>query len=929
MRRFVVAMSALALSVVTAGAVDAQITLVPGPTQLVPASPQYIATADFDRDGRQDIAVNDQTTSKVTVLLSGADRQFKNVITFSVGIGPRAIVTGDINGDTFPDIVALAAGTRGYYIYGNGNGTFQTPLPFQIGTTAVDVAIGNFDNQKGNDLAVTNLAINSVIVLLNQGGNKGFGTGIPYPAGKSPRALVTGDLNADGFDDIVVVNSAPIAAGAVSVLMNTTHGTFGAPTSFVVGPGPKSVVLGDFNGDGAPDIAVLNAGITSTLNFFSVSILLNQTQMVNGQRVGTGFFSLQPPVTVTCPSNIGGILIACTPNDLTTGDFNNDGLLDFGVSFFTRPLVPGQAATAGLISAYQGSGDGGFAFATSVPVGLNPQGIIGADLTGDGVDDIGAAEQGSRSVQILRSIAPPKSAVGSFCVADGGCSTGACVDNVCCATPSCPLHEFCNIPGSEGHCSPPNGNGGRCDSAQQCVSGFCVDGFCCGSASCPTGQFCNTGECQLPSPPGAPCASVDAGDQCQTGFCVDRVCCSTATCPLGESCNIPGSEGTCAALNALGVPCTDRAQCDSGNCTDGVCCDSNACPFGQVCNLSGQEGTCASPPSPTVTPTATPTATLTVTVTPSLTPTFTPTPQPNGAPCASGAQCVSGSCADATCCDLPAGMAQCPAGQRCDITGFAGTCTTPVPTAGECRKDSDCQSGNCDQSTVPPSCGAPKTATPDPTATATATATPQGPGGPCGVDADCEVGLLCNSDEFVCCSSRTCPFGESCAVPGSLGSCAVVPTPTPTKLSGAQQCNTPAPGDTNPCEDGLLCNPDNGVCCETENCPDGQRCDIFGFPGQCMDPLPADEACDKNTDCVPPLGCFNGFCEPFPTSTPTLIPTALGTATPAFSVTQTRSGGCSIGDGQDVSGLWLLGGLSLAIWARRRRLVHASRSRGQ
>jgi hypothetical protein len=263
----------------------------------VPAWTQYIAAADFDRDGRADLIVNDGVSNEVTVLLSGADRQFKSLIGTVVGRNPAAIATGNLNGDQFPDIavVAPANGRTVFYLYGKGDGTFTKPLSVSAGTLAQGVAIGNFDGRDNDDIAVSNLLNNLVVLLLNKGGGKGFSVQGVYPAGRGPKVLAPADLNGDGFDDLVATNtsSIPSSAGTVAVLLNS-HGSFGSPTFYTVGPSPKSIGLGDFNGDGAPDIAVLNAGPSGTINVFSVSILLNQTRTVNGQKVGTGSFILEP-----------------------------------------------------------------------------------------------------------------------------------------------------------------------------------------------------------------------------------------------------------------------------------------------------------------------------------------------------------------------------------------------------------------------------------------------------------------------------------------------------------------------------------------------------------------------------------------------------------------------------------------------------------
>jgi len=103
-----------------------------------------------------------------------------------------------------------------------------------------------------------------------------------------------------------------------------------------------------------------------------------------------------------------------------------------------------------------------------------------------------------------------------------------------------------------------------------------------------------------------------------------------------------------------GQPCIAGSQCVSGNCVDSVCCGVPFCPAGMACNVSGKEGQCAVVPTPTPT-----------------------VPQQLGAPCNSDGQCMSSHCTDGACCV----SAQCPSGEFCNISGSAGNCAFPVPTA--------------------------------------------------------------------------------------------------------------------------------------------------------------------------------------------------------------------------------------------------------
>jgi hypothetical protein len=931
MRRLFLGVLTLTCVMGIGGAANGQITLIPGPPTLVAQSPKYIAVADFNNDKFDDAVVSNSVSSKVTVLFGQGGNSFGSVVDLNVGRVLRGVQAGDLNSDGIPDIAVVdLLDSRAFVVTSNGDGTFNQPVGYKVGLRPIDVGIGNFDRQKGNDLMTVDLSANKATVLLNQGGNKGFTNNGLFSVGKTPKRGETADLNGDGFDDIIVVNTGTAAADDVSVLLNTGSGSFQStpPRNFVVGAGARDVAIADFNSDGALDLAVLNGGKTAVQNEFSVSILLN---IVAGGR-GTGFFSNATAVRISCPLTLGGIAVTCTPNFIAAGDFDNDGFIDFAVSFFTNSGT--GVVTGGLITTYKGHGDGTFDFSSQVNVGADPQGIAAGDFNGDGVTDLVVAERGARSVRILTALKPPPFQNGVPCHVGGQCGSTFCTDGVCCSTASCPASsagqpaQRCDIPDAGGICEPPAPLGQPCDLPAQCSSDFCVDGFCCSTRVCSSSECCNSGTCSLPASNGTPC-NPNAGnagsdqcssgaDQCNSGHCTDTVCCADDKCPAGQSCNIPRSEGVCTATLPPGQPCTVDAQCTvptpgaaSGFCTDLFCCGVRVCPTGQSCGISPHEGLCW--PLPPSTPTLTPTPTATP----------IPTPAPNGSQCASPSQCVSGFCTDTVCCSA----ATCPQGQFCNISGFRGICRSKG--SGECTADTDCLSGNCGGSV----CAGTRTPTPTPT--------PK-PGDPCGSETQCTGGGL-HCTEGVCCTSAACDQGQSCTVPGSQGFCTALPTPAPTKSGHGDTC--PTPGSGNGCVTGLCT---NGVCCDTASCQSTERCDIFGSKGVCSPPLDPGRQCTLNTDCNADFGLLCLFCStgppdcatagqyfctvPSPTpvlqaNTPTFTPTQVGEVIVNPPVTLTRSGGCSMDSGTDGRNVWWLAALPLIFWMRRARLHHARISR--
>jgi hypothetical protein len=306
----------------------------------------------------------------VAVLLASGESfaqsvSFSPATLFTAGSRPASVAIGDFNGDGKQDLaVASIDDFKIWVLLGTGTGSFGAATFVANGDYPTSVVVRDFNSDGKSDLAFANNRGNNISILLGNGTGS-FGTATNLATGSSPGSIAIGDFNGDGKPDLAVTN-----AGIVSIFLGKGDGTFLGATNFGAGSNPIKIAIGDFNGDGKQDLAVVNAGLVYPGSGSNVSILLG---------TGTGAFGLA--------TNFAVGLFAVS---VTTGDFNGDGKPDLAVA------NDGSNNVSILLS----TGTGSFGTATNFPAGRATDVAIG-DFNSDGKLDLAVVNEQSAGVSIL------------------------------------------------------------------------------------------------------------------------------------------------------------------------------------------------------------------------------------------------------------------------------------------------------------------------------------------------------------------------------------------------------------------------------------------------------------------------------------------------------------------------------------------------
>ncbi len=374
------------------------------------ATAQGIAVADLNGDGKLDVAIVNECVSNsncsngiVSVLLGNGDGTFQNAInSSSAGIESTAIVIGDVNGDGHPDVLVsnscentsnCSYGTVGVLL-GNGDGTLQNAVQYGSGGTyAQSLALADLNRDGKLDVVVSNQCPmnsncqsgNAASVLLGNGDGT-FQSGIAYAAGSndfmammgpSLTTVLVGDVNGDGNPDVLVTDSCYGTSficntGSINVLLGYGDGTLQAGVIYPTGSwNSYGMAVADVNGDGKPDLLIANECGDTTCTGGSVSVLLSN---------GDGTF--QAPVTYSSGGEYAYWIAAA--------DVNGDGKADIVV---TNQCTTSSNCSQGVVGVLLGNGDGTFQAPTTYSTNNNGETVVLADVNGDNKLDIVLAAQ--------------------------------------------------------------------------------------------------------------------------------------------------------------------------------------------------------------------------------------------------------------------------------------------------------------------------------------------------------------------------------------------------------------------------------------------------------------------------------------------------------------------------------------------------------
>ena len=398
-------------------------TLNPGAS----SGPVAAIAADFNADTRLDLAVADSAADNVAIFLGNTSGGFNAPTTIAPGFGPRGLAAADVNKDGKLDLVVtlgkVSQEGQVALMTGNGTGGFALNNTYFVGPAPNWTTVGDFNRDGNLDLITANNTGANVSVLLSTGAATYLIPGrIPLPTGSFPAAVAVADFNADGKRDIAVANEFLNNISLVSG--DGACGFTGVNSANNTGITPITIAAADFNHDNCLDLVTGNNG-DGTYSYLQNNNCSANFSVTNGAQVGC----LDPIAVAVGDVNGDGSrdfaivcetsgdlcsrrgtgtgafgAAVCTPavtntaEGLVIGGYNLDAFDDYALT--SSPSPPGVPTDVISIAKSDGAG-GVLDIPATFPVGLSPRGIVKGDLNGDGFLDLVVANSGSNTISAL------------------------------------------------------------------------------------------------------------------------------------------------------------------------------------------------------------------------------------------------------------------------------------------------------------------------------------------------------------------------------------------------------------------------------------------------------------------------------------------------------------------------------------------------
>ena len=327
-------------------------------------SPWSVAIGDFNHDGKLDFA---NAANNLQIFLGNGDGTFQSPTNYLVGTVVYSIAVGDFNGDKNLDLAAADLGGL-YVLMGNGDGTFQSPVLYSTACSPFFVATGDFNGDKKLDLLVTysSGSCGYVSIFLGNGDGTFQQTPINTPPSYNPAAVGIGDFNHDGKLDLAIAEQFGTVS-QVEIMLGNGNGTFTAGSTCNVGSEPNGVAVADFRGDAKLDLAVSTlTGVTNIL-------------------LGNGDGTFQP----------NGVIYTLDSDWVLSADFNGDGKPDLAIA------TQGIVGIPSGVNLALGNGDGTFRAPTFYPAGSNDRFVASGDFNGDHKVDLLIPDFGYNGIFLL------------------------------------------------------------------------------------------------------------------------------------------------------------------------------------------------------------------------------------------------------------------------------------------------------------------------------------------------------------------------------------------------------------------------------------------------------------------------------------------------------------------------------------------------